>query len=114
MNIIFEYTLTGSVKEESLTKDNIVEAFYAADYFQLPDLQDLIIKTVKNNLKRSNTENYSPELLSKVADTMPLSEDDILLSLLVKAVATIPLNTIEFGRLSITALQYLLSCTHEK
>ena len=80
MKIILEYTYTGSVKEESLTKDNIVEVFYAADYFQLPDLQDLIIKTVKNHLKKNNTENYSPELLSKVADTMPLSEDDILLN----------------------------------
>src|SRR6266487_6719970 len=84
MEIILEYTYTGSIKEESLTKDNIVEAFYAADYFQLPDLQDLIIKTVKNHLKKNNTENYSPELLSKVADTMLLSEDDILLSLLVE------------------------------
>ena len=45
---------------------------------------------------------------------MPLSEDNVLLNLLVDAVATIPLNTIEFGRLSITGLQYLLSCTHEK
>src|SRR2546421_3177629 len=48
MEIILEYTYTGLVKEESLTKDNIVEAFYTADYFQLPALQNLIIKTVKN------------------------------------------------------------------
>src|ERR1043165_8613921 len=33
MEIILEYTYTGSVGEDSLTKDNIVEAFYAADYF---------------------------------------------------------------------------------
>src|SRR2546423_12854666 len=30
MKIILEYVYTGSVKEESLTKDNIVEAFYVA------------------------------------------------------------------------------------
>src|ERR1044071_3306745 len=93
MEIILEYIYTGSIKEESLTKDNIIEAFYMADYFELSDLQDLIVKTVKNNLK-----NHLPELLSKVADTMPLSEDDILLDSLVETVATIPLNTIEFGR----------------
>src|SRR2546430_10954536 len=92
MEIILEYIYTGSVKEESLTKDNIVEAFYAADYFQLPDLQNLIIKSVKNKLEENSTENYSPELLSKVADTMPFLEDDILLNLLVEAVANIPLN----------------------
>src|SRR6266536_186001 len=110
MEIILEYTYTGLIKEESLTKDNITEAFYAADYFQLPDLQDFIMKTLKKNC----TENYSPELLSKFAEKIPLTEDNIFLNLLVEAVATIPLNTIEFGRLSIAGLQYLLSCTHEK
>src|SRR3989440_1720950 len=42
MEIVLEYTYTGSVEKDSLTKDNIVEAFYAADYFQLPDLHDFI------------------------------------------------------------------------
>jgi hypothetical protein len=110
MNIILEYTYTGSVKEESLNKDNIIEAFYAADYFQLPELQDFIMNIIKNT---NYAENYSPELLSRAAETMPLSEDNVLLNLLIDAVANIPLNTIEFGRLSITALQYLLCCTYE-
>uniref|UniRef100_U9U7E8 Uncharacterized protein n=1 Tax=Rhizophagus irregularis (strain DAOM 181602 / DAOM 197198 / MUCL 43194) TaxID=747089 RepID=U9U7E8_RHIID len=114
MEIVLEYTYTGSIKEESLTKDNIIEAFYAADYFQLPDLQDFIMKVFKNTLKKNPTENYSPELLSKFAGKMPLTEDNILLNLLVEAVANIPLNTIEFGRLSIAGLQFLLSCTYEK
>jgi len=91
MDIVLEYIYTGSIKEESLTKDNTVEAFYAADYFQLPELRNFIIKAVKN------TKNYSPELLSKVAKIMPLSEDNILLNLLVEAVAIMPLNIIEFG-----------------
>jgi hypothetical protein len=34
--------------------------FYAADYFQLLDLQDFIMKIIKNDY----VENYSPELLS--------------------------------------------------
>jgi hypothetical protein len=114
MEIILEYIYTGSVKEDSLTKDNIIEAFNAADYFQLPDLQTIIALTVEINLLKNQSENYSPELLSKAVNTMPLSEDNILLNLFVDAVAIIPLNTIEFGRLSIAALQYLLSCTHEK
>ncbi|CAB5189618.1 unnamed protein product [Rhizophagus irregularis] len=111
MEIILEYIYTGSVKGESLTKDNTVEAFYAANYFQLTDLQDFITKTFKNtNLSK----NYSPELLSKVSEKMPLTEDNILLNLLVEAVAIIPLNNIEFGRLSITGLEYLLSITYGK
>ncbi|GBB90590.1 hypothetical protein RclHR1_01760014 [Rhizophagus clarus] len=108
MEIILEYIYSGSVKEESLTKDNTVEAFYAADYFQLSDLQDFIVKAVKNtNLAK----NYSPELLSKISERMPSTEDNILLNLLVEEVS---LNDIEFGRLSIVGLKYLLSITYEK
>jgi len=47
-------------------------------------------------------------------DIMPLTEDNNLLKLLVEKVAMIPLNTIGFVRLSISALQFLLSYTHEK
>ncbi|PKC57259.1 hypothetical protein RhiirA1_472759 [Rhizophagus irregularis] len=84
------------------------------DEKKLYDLQDFIMKTFKNTLEKNCDENYSPELLSKLAEKIPLTEDNILLNLLVEAVAIIPLNTIEFGRLSITGLKYLLSCTHEK
>src|SRR6266496_1953074 len=75
MEIILEYIYLGSINKNSLTKDNIVEAYYAADYFQLPNLQDSIIKVIENC-----RENYLPELLSKVVDAIPLSEGDILLN----------------------------------
>src|ERR1043166_6424826 len=93
MEIILEYTYTGSIKEELLTKDNIVEPFHVADYFQLLDLLSFIMKTIKN----TNYLNYSPELLSRAVDTMWLSNDNVLLNLLVEAVVIVPLNTIEFG-----------------
>jgi hypothetical protein len=114
MEIILEYIYIGSIKEESLTKDNMIEAFYAANYFQLTKLENFIMKTFKNTLEKNSEENHSPELLSKFAEKIPLTENHILLNLLVEAVATFPLNTIEFGRLSITGLQYLLSCTYNK
>src|SRR5947209_4025636 len=90
MEIILEYVYTGSIKEESLTKDNIIETFYAADYFQLPNLQDCIVKDIR---EKNYSKNYSPELLSKAVKTMPLTENNILLNILVEAVAIIPLNT---------------------
>src|SRR5947207_2025775 len=99
MEIILEYVYTGSIKGGLLTKYNIVEAFHAADYLQLPDLQSLIVKTVKKNYC---IEKYLPSLLSKAADIMPLSDDNILLNLLIDEVATISLNTVEFSRLSIS------------
>jgi hypothetical protein len=117
MEIILEYIYTGSISRNSLTKENIIEIYCIADYFQLPDLQDFIMKILKDTLEinfSNYIENYSPELLSKAVDAVILSENNILLNLLVEEVATIPLNSIEFGRLSITALQYLLSYTSEK
>src|SRR5207247_6602919 len=63
MEIILEYTYTGSIKEESLTEDNTVEAFYAADYFQLPDLQNFIMKTLKKD-RKSTRLNSSHEWIS--------------------------------------------------
>ena len=67
------------------------------------------MKTIKEDYAK-----YSPELLSKAVDIMSLAEDNNLLKLLVEKVAMIPLNTIGCDRLSISALQFLLSYTHEK
>src|SRR6266498_4103748 len=53
MEIILEYTYTGSIKEESLTEDNTVEAFCAADYFQLSGLQERIVNIVKDTSEGS-------------------------------------------------------------
>ncbi|GBB90589.1 hypothetical protein RclHR1_01760013 [Rhizophagus clarus] len=114
MEIILEYIYVGSIKDDSLTKDNIVETYHAADYFQLQGLQEFIIIALKNRMEKSYVKNYSPELLSKFAEIMPLSEDNILFDLLVKDIATNSLNDIEIGRLSITALQYFLFYTYEK
>jgi hypothetical protein len=111
MKIILEYIYTGSIKKESLNKNNIIEVFYAADHFQLSSLQEFIVNTMKN---ADYMKNYSPELLSKVVDIMPLSEDNSILNLLVDTVSIIPLDTVEFGRLSVAALRHLLSCTYKK
>ncbi|RGB33770.1 hypothetical protein C1646_703682, partial [Rhizophagus diaphanus] len=54
IEIILEYIYTGFIKEESLTKDNMIEIFYAADYFQLSDLKDFVVKTFKNTLKKNS------------------------------------------------------------
>ncbi|RIA94410.1 BTB/POZ protein [Glomus cerebriforme] len=113
MKIILEFIYTGSIREELVTKDNIIETFYAADYFQLQILKDFIIKIIKNTLKENCIENYVPELLSKRVKLMPLSENDNLLNCLVEIVALMSLNPFKIDQLSIAAFQYLLSHTHE-
>src|SRR5204862_3289604 len=51
MEIILEYTYNGLIKEESLTKYNINEACYAADFFLLPELLAFIMDIFKYFLK---------------------------------------------------------------
>ncbi|UZN99713.1 uncharacterized protein OCT59_000980 [Rhizophagus irregularis] len=97
-------------KINSAGMEIILEYIYQV-YFQLSDLQDFIFKTFKNT---NFAKNYSPELLSKISEKMPLTEDNVLLNLLVEAVANISLNNIKFGRLSITGLKCLLSYIYEK
>ncbi|GES97597.1 hypothetical protein GLOIN_2v1842735 [Rhizophagus clarus] len=69
------------------------------------------MKTVKNT---DFSKNFAPDLLSIVSEKMTLAEDNILLNLLIETVANIPLNKIEFGRLSIAGLKCLLSYTYKK
>ena len=47
MGMLLDYIYTNSIKEGHLTKDNIIEVFYAADYFQLHSLQNFIIENIK-------------------------------------------------------------------
>ncbi|PKK71049.1 hypothetical protein RhiirC2_441432 [Rhizophagus irregularis] len=112
MNIILEYIYTGKLQEDSLNKDNTIEAFFAADYFNLPELQIFIVENVKENLEKNYTDNYSPELLSRVREKT--NGDNILLNSLADSVAVIPLNNLEIGRLSIAGLKYFLEYIHQK
>ncbi|CAG8612949.1 10867_t:CDS:2 [Rhizophagus irregularis] len=112
MNIILEYIYTGKLQEDSLNKDNTIEAFFAADYFNLPELQKFIVENVKENLEKNYTDNYSPELLSRVREKT--NGDNILLNSLADSVAVIPLNNLEIGRLSIAGLKYFLEYIHQK
>ncbi|RIA81902.1 concanavalin A-like lectin/glucanase domain-containing protein [Glomus cerebriforme] len=110
IKIILEYLYTGSINKESLNKDNIIETYLAADYFQLTELQNILIELVKVTLE---TMNIAPELLSKAVGKLPSLADNELLNLLVESVSLIPLNSIEIGRLSFLALQHILSYTYE-
>ncbi|CAG8549701.1 20888_t:CDS:2 [Rhizophagus irregularis] len=110
IKLIIEYLYTGSIDEESFNKDNIIEAYLAADYFQLTELQKLLLESIKII---SEKKNLSPELLSKTVVKLPTLVDNELLSLLTESVALIPLNSIAIGRLSFSALLHVLSFTYE-
>ncbi|RGB37189.1 concanavalin A-like lectin/glucanase domain-containing protein [Rhizophagus diaphanus] len=113
MENILEYFYTGSIKE-FLSRDNILETYQAAKYFNISTIQDFIINELQNTLEKNYEDNLSPELLSKALEMILVNDDDKILNLLVKSLAMIPLNDIKYDRLSIKGLQYLLQCTLEK
>ncbi|CAI2173201.1 19410_t:CDS:1 [Funneliformis geosporum] len=114
MAIVIEFLYTGCNVNNPLTNENIVGAYHAADYLQLPDLQEVIIETLKETLNQRFYECIAPELLSRAIDKMTESAENLFLTLLTESVAKIPLNTIDYSRLSFTALQYLLCYTFDK
>ncbi|CAG8625656.1 9857_t:CDS:1 [Acaulospora morrowiae] len=114
MKIILEYLYTGTVLERDITTDNTFEALKAADFFQLENLQDLISEYYKKMCEKEGNENKSPELLSKAVQLMSPLADNGVINYLADSVAKIPLDSIEFDRLSLQGLQCLLSKRNEK
>ncbi|RIA87108.1 BTB/POZ protein [Glomus cerebriforme] len=114
MSVVLEFLYTGCNVNGSLTSDNIVGAYHAADYLQLSDLQEFITEILRETLDQKYYESIAPELLTKSIEKMSESAENPFLSLLVDSVAKIPLNTIDCTRLSFTAFQYLLSYTFDK
>ncbi|RHZ57738.1 hypothetical protein Glove_384g22 [Diversispora epigaea] len=93
----------------------LIDAYSAADYFQLPKLQDHIINKLEEILSNNSKENVSPQLLTKVVGGVIPNSDQPLTDLLAKCVTKIPLETIPYGSLSSPAFQFLLMyCTKEK
>src|SRR5436305_14145069 len=51
MEIILEYLYTENFESESISLTNCIEAYHAADYFQLDQLQQKIVNSVRRSLK---------------------------------------------------------------
>ncbi|CAG8770112.1 8302_t:CDS:1, partial [Acaulospora morrowiae] len=114
MKIVLEYLYTGTVLERDVTADNAFEIMHAACFFKLENLQDLISKYYKKICGKEEYGNKSPELLSRAVRLMSPSADNGVIDYLVDLVAKVPLDSIEFSRLSLQGLQCLLSKRDER
>ncbi|CAG8664036.1 14888_t:CDS:1, partial [Acaulospora colombiana] len=114
MNIVLEYLYTGILLEKEITIDNSFEVLYAADFFQLEKLQDLISEHYKKICTGEEIENKSPELLSKAVQLMSSKADNRTIRYLVDLVSRIPLDSVELDRLSLQGLQCMLLKRDEK
>ncbi|RHZ56892.1 hypothetical protein Glove_396g45 [Diversispora epigaea] len=116
MKILLEFLYTENytnVDNRDLSSEILIEAYAAADFFQLPVLQIRLIDTLEEIL--SNNPNVSPELLTKAVGDATSNLDQPLTNLLAKCVSKIPLEKIPYGSLSSSAFKFLLNyCTNNK
>jgi hypothetical protein len=113
MEIVLEFLYTGCDLENYLTHDNIIEVYHAADYFQMFDLRDSIIRIVKVILNVNPKQSCAPQLLTRAVAKLSASADCEFMDLLVESVAKIHLESIESDRFSFKALECLLSHTQD-
>ncbi|RIA95690.1 concanavalin A-like lectin/glucanase domain-containing protein [Glomus cerebriforme] len=111
MEIVLEFLYTGCDLKDYLTHDNIIELYHAADYFQMFDLRNSIIKIVDDILNTNLKQSCAPELLTRAITKMSASADCEFIDLLIESVAKINLESIGFDRFSLKALLCLLSHT---
>ncbi|CAG8573459.1 11614_t:CDS:2 [Diversispora eburnea] len=112
MKIILEFIYTGDFTNGDLSSEILIDAYSAAVYFQLLNLQVHIIDKLEEILSNNSKENVSPHLLTKAVGGVIPNSDQPLTDLLAKCVTKIPLETIPYGSLSSPALQFLLMyCT---
>ncbi|RGB40938.1 concanavalin A-like lectin/glucanase domain-containing protein [Rhizophagus diaphanus] len=112
MKVILEYLYTSKIRLENLNVDNFIEVYYAAIHFKL-SFQSEMSDVVSSILKAGN-EDTGKKLLSDFVNKFSLMEndmDDLVLSILVKSVATNKLTKNENDSLSLEGLRYLLMKT---
>ncbi|CAG8604418.1 9594_t:CDS:2, partial [Acaulospora morrowiae] len=119
MKNILEYIHMGGLSEKSLTVENAIETFAAAEYFQLDDLLKNHVNKFLDEICNDDTSdnnNESPELLSKVVKMEFSFAESKLMDMLIDSVSRIPLDNLDFGRLPFEAFQVLLTktCNYNK
>ncbi|CAG8450602.1 5246_t:CDS:2 [Paraglomus occultum] len=115
MKVILEYIYTDKLAPDSLTLENTVISYAAADYFMITPLQDHILNFIDSKLGMQTTD-YAVDLLSKALEAMPDAElVNRLFYLLSKYIACSPLSAIDSKKFTSRSLQALLSLTiHDK
>ncbi|CAG8581775.1 2194_t:CDS:1 [Acaulospora morrowiae] len=108
MKVILKYLYTEKISESDVTTENAFGILHAANFFQLENLQDDILGIYKRLCKKKGNEKKLPELLSRATYIVSSLADNSIIHYLVNSVARIPLDTMEFNRLSFQGLQCLL------
>ncbi|CAG8544565.1 15038_t:CDS:1, partial [Acaulospora colombiana] len=111
--IILEYLYMGTITQETLSLNNVVEAYLCSEYFMIPQLEEIIITFLDNALRCSADNNLSARLLTQAAELMLPSAGDAFFRTLYSCLAITSLETIDYENLSEAALRFLLSSINE-
>ncbi|CAG8522759.1 12986_t:CDS:2, partial [Racocetra persica] len=109
-----QYLYMGNITMETLTLKNVVEAYFAAEYFLLPQLEEIVISFLDNALKCSADNNLAAKFLTQATEFMLTSTDDILYRTLYDCLIVTPLETIDYGILNQEGLQFIISANEIK
>ncbi|CAG8751969.1 16753_t:CDS:1 [Dentiscutata erythropus] len=109
---VLEFIYTSSITNDSLTFEEAIEIYRAADFLQLPTLQDIIIKFIKYYVNKNKQ--LAPNLLTEAVRSSDILAHGVLINTLIEIIAKIPLDSITFERLSIQALNCLLSARYDR
>ncbi|CAG8607178.1 12263_t:CDS:1 [Acaulospora morrowiae] len=107
--IVLEYLYMGSITQETLSLNNVVEAYLCSEYFMIPQLEEIIITFLDNALRCSADNNLSARLLSQAAECMLPSSDDSFFRTMYNCLATTSLETVDYENLNEAALRFILS-----
>jgi len=111
MKVILEYIYTDTLAPESLTLENTIIAYAAADYFMITPLQDHILNSPDSTLP-TPTPASALDLLSKALEAMPDAElVNRLFYLLSRYIVCSQLTAIDSKKFTSRSLQVLLSLT---
>ncbi|CAG8763526.1 10419_t:CDS:1, partial [Acaulospora morrowiae] len=118
MRIILDYIYTGEISKSrgsTPTLDDLIEAYSAAEYIQLPELKVDILMDFEETMDKAPEVNFSPEMLSSAIEKLsPTAEPDQLLDMLAEGVAKMQLEDIPYEKLTNLALFYLVRHCKEK
>ncbi|CAG8604294.1 7196_t:CDS:1, partial [Cetraspora pellucida] len=110
--LVLEFIYTSSITNDSLTIEDAMEIYRAADFLQLSALQHIMIKFIKCYVNKNKP--VTPNLLTNAVRSSDTLAYGVLINILVESIAKVPLDSIAFESLSIQALYCLLSARYDR
>ncbi|CAG8495175.1 4880_t:CDS:1 [Ambispora gerdemannii] len=109
MKVVLEFLYIGSIDANNLTTQNAIDAFQAANYFLLTEMEYEIMKLIQNYLARTQNKEKALELFSLVIEKINVTEKNGLFRLLVKYILRGSISSLPVPKITLNMLKILLT-----